>query len=152
MIYIPPGLIGFPNYGRYIFWEHKKGSPFVWFQSVEDEALAFVLIDPLLFKADYETQINLEDRKALELSDSCDGLQTLVIVNITTGEPMEITANRLGPPLVNIKKKLAKQIILYQYPYSTQLPFPRLKDRGLRTTEFPPPRRETNPFSQIFRT
>lgn len=127
VIYITSGLIGFPNHKRYIFLEHKKGSPFVWFQSVEDEALAFVLIDPLLFKPDYEVQVNPEDRKALGLSDSCDGLQTLVIVNITTGEPKEITANLLGPLIINIKKKLAKQIILYQYPYSTRTPIPTVR-------------------------
>jgi flagellar assembly factor FliW len=124
VISIPSGLIGFPNQKRYVLLEHKKGSPFLWFQSVEDEALAFVLVDPLLFKPDYEIQVSREDRKALELSDSCDGLQTLVIVNIAPGEPVEITANLLGPLLINTKEKMARQIVLYSYPYSTRTPIP----------------------------
>ena len=128
VIYVPSGLIGFPCHKRYILLEHKKGSPFIWFQSVDDEALAFVLIDPLLFQPEYEIQINREDRKSLELSDSCDGLQTLAIVNIKPGDPLEITANLLGPLVINSKKKLAKQIILYQYPYSTRTPIPTVKN------------------------
>ena len=127
VIYVPSGLIGFPNQRRYIFVEHRKGSPFVWFQSVDDEDLAFVLIDPLLFQPDYEIKISPEDRSALELSDSCEGLQTMVIVTIKTGEKAEVTANLLGPLLINSHKKLARQIILYQFPYSTRTPIPAVK-------------------------
>jgi len=122
VISVPPGLIGFPNHKRFVLLEHKKGSPFLWFQSVEDEALAFVLVDPLLFKPDYEIQVGPEDRKMLGLSDACEGLQTLVIVNISPGDPVEITANLLGPLLINTRNKLARQIVLYSQAYSTRTP------------------------------
>lgn len=124
VIYFPSGVIGFPNHKRYILLEHKKGSPFLWLQSVDDEALAFVVSDPLLFKSDYEVRVGLEDRKGLELSESCNGLQTFVIVNITPGEPAEITANLLGPLFINPQRRLARQVVLYQYPYSTRAPIP----------------------------
>ena len=127
VIYVPLGLIGFPNQKRYILREHKKGSPFIWFQSVDEGDLAFVLMDPLLCKTDYEFQINSEDRKILEFSDSCDGLQTLVIVNIIPGDPIEVTANLLGPLVVNTKKKVAKQVVLHQSPYSTRHPIPSIR-------------------------
>ena len=127
VIYVPSGLIGFPRQRRYILLEHKKGSPFVWFQSVDEPSLAFVLIDPLLFKSDYEIQVSTEDRRALELSDSCEGIQAMVIVNITSGNSLEITANLLGPLLINVPKKLAKQVVLYQSSYSTRTPFPMVK-------------------------
>jgi flagellar assembly factor FliW len=45
-------------------------------------------------------------------------------VNITSANPVQITANLLGPIIFNILKKLAKQIIVYQGEYSTQAPFP----------------------------
>lgn len=117
-------MIGFPNHRRYVFVEHKKGSPFVWFQSLDDESLAFVLVDPLLVRPDYEIQISPEDRQALDLNESCAGMQPMVVVNITPGNPVQITANLLGPIVFNILKKLAKQIIVYQGEYSTQAPFP----------------------------
>ena len=122
VIYVPSGLIGFPNQKRYVLREHKKGSPFIWFQAVDEGELAFVLIDPLLFKPDYEFQVNSEDRKTLGFAESCEGLQTMVIVNIIPGEPMEVTANLLGPVVMNTKKKLAKQVILHQSSYPTRFP------------------------------
>lgn len=124
VIHLPSGMIGFPNHRRYVFVEHKKGSPFVWFQSLDDESLAFVLVDPLLVRPDYEIQISPEDRQALDLNESCAGMQPMVVVNITPGNPVQITANLLGPIVFNILKKLAKQIIVYQGEYSTQAPFP----------------------------
>jgi flagellar assembly factor FliW len=127
VIYVPSGLIGFPSQKRYVLLEHKKGSPFVWFQAVDEEDLAFILLDPLLCKPDFELLISPEDRKALELSDSCEGMQTLVIVNVTSAGPLEITANLLGPVVMNVKKRLAKQIVLYQSPYSTRFPIPTVK-------------------------
>ncbi len=124
VIYFPSGVIGFPNHKRFILFEHKKGSPFFWLQSVDDEELAFVLSDPLLFKSDYEVRVGPEDRKGLELSESCNGLQTFVIVNITPGQPAEITANLLGPLFINPQSRLARQVVLYQYSYSTRTPIP----------------------------
>jgi len=127
VIHVPAGLIGFPSQKRYVILEHKKGSPFVWFQALDEEDLAFLLLDPLLCKPDYEFLIGPEDRKALELPDSCEGMQTLVIVNVTSDGPLEITANLLGPVVMNVKKRLAKQIVLYQSSYSTRFPIPTVK-------------------------
>jgi flagellar assembly factor FliW len=124
LIRLPSGMIGFPNHQRYAFVEHKKGSPFVWFQSVDDESLAFVLADPLLVRPDYEIQISPEDRRALELNEACTGMQPMVVVNIIPREPVQVTANLLGPIIFNIPKKLGKQIVVHQAQYSTQAPFP----------------------------
>jgi flagellar assembly factor FliW len=140
VIHLPSGMIGFPNHQRYVFVEHKKGSPFVWLQSVDDESLAFVLADPLLVRPDYEIQISREDRQALELNESCAGMQPMVVVNITSAHPVKITANLLGPIIFNVPKKVAKQIIVYQVGYSTQVPFPtngkqEIERRGKPTGE-----------------
>lgn len=125
IINIPSGIIGFPDCRRYVLLEHKQGSPFIWLQSVENGSLAFVLIDPLLFKPDYEIEINPEDIGDLELTDAPDGVQTLVVVNITSREPIELSANLLGPIIINVKKKVAKQIILANNRYSVRHPIPK---------------------------
>lgn len=125
------GMIGFPEDKRFVLLEHKKDSPFVWFQSVDHGSLAFVLIDPLLFKPDYEIQIGPEDMVALEVENGGEGIQGVqpwAIVNISKGEPREITANLLGPIVFNLQKKLAKQVILYHQPYSHRFPIPLTKD------------------------
>lgn len=124
VIHVPSGLFGFPDSKRYTLLEHRKGSPFVWLQSVDNGSLAFVLIDPLLVKPDYEVQISPEDMNELQLADAPDGIQTLVIVNITSGEKVELTVNLLGPIVINTKKKFGKQIILSDSEYSLRHPIP----------------------------
>ena len=124
IIHVPSGLFGFPDSKRYTLFEHKEGSPFLWLQSVDNGSLAFVLIDPLLVKPDYEIQISPQDMKELQLTDAPDGIQTLVIVNVTPGERVGLTANLLGPIVINVKKKLGKQIILSDNQYSLRHPLP----------------------------
>ena len=124
IIHVPSGLFGFPGSKRYTLLEHKKGSPFLWLQSVDNGSLAFVLIDPLLVTPDYEVQMSPQDMKELEITDAPDGIQTLVIVNIVPGEKVELTANLLGPIVINVRKKVGKQIILSDSRYSLRHPIP----------------------------
>ena len=124
VISVPSGLYGFPDSKRYTLLEHKKGSPFVWFQSVDNGSLAFVLIDPLLVKPDYEVRISPEDMKELQLADAPDGIQTLAIVNIASGEKVQLTVNLLSPIVINVKQKFGKQIILPDSRYSLRHPIP----------------------------
>jgi flagellar assembly factor FliW len=124
VIRVPSGLFGFPDCKRYILLEHRKGSPFVWFQSVDNGSLAFVLVDPLLVKPDYEVQISPEDMNELQLADAPDGIQTLAIVNITSGEKVQLTVNLLSPIVINVKQKFGKQIILPDSRYSLRYPIP----------------------------
>jgi flagellar assembly factor FliW len=124
IIHVPSGLLGFPESKRYTLFEHKKGSPFLWLQSVDKGSLAFVLVDPLLVEPDYRLEISPEDMKELEMTDAPDGIQALVIVNITAGEKMELTANLLGPLVINVKKKVGKQLVLRDNQYSLRHPIP----------------------------
>jgi len=132
IIHIPSGIIGFPDYRRYILLEQKKGSPFIWLQSVDSGALAFVLIDPLLFKPDYRVEIGPEDAEDLDLKNGASEAQIMAIVNISTrdkgGKPTEITANLLGPIVINLRKRLAKQVVLYDGQYSHRHPIPLVKN------------------------
>jgi flagellar assembly factor FliW len=128
IIHMPSGIIGFPGFNHYVLLEHKKGSPFLWFQSLDNGALAFVVIDPVLFKPDYKIEIHPEDRLSLELKNGGDEVQTLAIVSIANrekdGKPLEITANLLGPIVINLQKRLAKQVILDEQQYSHRHPIP----------------------------
>ena len=124
IIHVPSGMIGFPDSQRFTLLEHRKGSPFMWFQSLDDGALAFVLTDPLLFKPDYQINIEDEDREVLELTDASNGILTLVVVNISPREPFEVTANLLGPLVINVQKRLGKQIALSDPQYSHRHPIP----------------------------
>ena len=55
-INFPQGLYGFEECNSYalLVAEHP---PFYWLQSVDDKEVAFVLINPFLFRPDYEVNI-----------------------------------------------------------------------------------------------
>jgi flagellar assembly factor FliW len=104
----------------------------MWLQSVDNGALAFVLVDPLLFKPDYKVEIGPEDAKDLGLKNGGNAAQIMAIVNISTrgkdGKPTEITANLLGPIVINVQKRLAKQVVLYDSQYSHRHLIPLVKN------------------------
>jgi len=122
IFHLPEGIIGFPEWTRYILLNHREGSPFLWFQSVENRDLAFVLLDPLDLVADYDVDLSPEDSLLLQLDQPVAELKTLVVVNISKQQPPEITANLLAPVVINSGKKIAKQVILYQTAYSVRHP------------------------------
>jgi flagellar assembly factor FliW len=124
VIRMPEGMIGFPDFRNYVLLEHKKESPFWWWQSLDAPSLAFVLTDPLLFQPDYEVQISKEDADILQVGGASEGLKTFVVVNISKDNPPLITANLLGPIVINVAKRVACQIIQFQSSYSHRFPLP----------------------------
>ncbi len=125
IIYMPHGMIGFIEEKKFVLRRHAENSPFLWFQSLRTETLAFVLIDPFLFEPTYQIQITDEDRRDLEWNGAEEGIQALVVVNFSNKDQVfKVTANLLAPILINTKKRLAKQVILYESQYSYRYPLP----------------------------
>lgn len=121
IISFPGGLIGFPDEEQYVIIRHNPESPFYWLQATEKPDLAFVLVDPVVFKPDYEFHIPKLIFEHLEV-DSSEDLGTYVIVTVPPGKPEEMTANLLGPILINTKSKLARQIVLDENLFSHRHP------------------------------
>lgn len=125
VIHLLNGMAGFPEEKQFALFKHSEESPFFWFQSIENGDLAFVLTDPLWFHPIYEVEISSEDAERLELNSVTEGIQTLVVVNMHSADgASEITANLLGPIVINPHRRLAKQIVLYRSPYSHRHPIP----------------------------
>ncbi len=119
IIYLNQGLLGFPEYRRYIIIEHKKGSPFLWFQCLDNPDLAFAVTDPGCFMSDYQVG-NLNGSLRELGAEGVNELQIFVIVTIPKGRPQEMTANLLGPLAINIKNRRGKQLVLDNPRYSHQ--------------------------------
>jgi flagellar assembly factor FliW len=117
---LPEGIIGFPEWTRFILLDHREGSPFRWFQSVENQDLAFVLMNPLELVSDYDIDLSPEDSRLLQVDQPAAEIQALVVVNISKQSPREITANLMAPVVINSEKKIGKQVILYQTDYSVR--------------------------------
>jgi len=120
---MPFGMLGFPDKKKFIILQHREKSPFFWYQSVDDESLAFVITNPFLFKPDYE--IDLEDALK-EMSWNGVGnehhLEIYIVVNIPKGLPQKMTGNLIGPILINNKVRQAVQIVISDSPYTHNFP------------------------------
>jgi len=115
------GILGFPEQKRYVLIPHRPGSPFFWLQSVDMPELAFVAITPSVCLADYEFDIPDNVQEELELT-SAEQAETLLIVTIPKDNPKCITANLLGPVVINTEKRLGMQVVLDLNTYPVQYP------------------------------
>ncbi|MCD6297530.1 MAG: flagellar assembly protein FliW [Deltaproteobacteria bacterium] len=120
---MPFGMLGFPDKQRFAILQHKENSPFFWYQSVNDPALAFVIISPFLFMPDYE--VDIEDvltEMSWDKKGENNGLEFYVVVNIPKGLPEKMTANLIGPILINNKTRQAVQMVISKSPYVHNFP------------------------------
>ncbi|RLB25548.1 MAG: hypothetical protein DRG73_01445 [Deltaproteobacteria bacterium] len=127
IITMPFGMLGFPDVKRYVILQHKENSPFFWYQSVDDPALAFVIMSPFLFKPDYDVDVeNVLKEMSWNEEEKQDNLELYVVVNIPKGAPDKMTANFIGPILINNKIHQAVQMVISDSPYTHK--FPLLKE------------------------
>jgi len=122
IIHMPSGMLGFSEKKRFVLFRHKENSPFFWYQSVDDPSLAFVVTNPFLFVPDYDVEAD-DAAKAMSWNDAVDSdLELYVVANIPKGEPDKMTANLIGPILINMKKRQAVQMVISNSPYSHKFP------------------------------
>jgi flagellar assembly factor FliW len=112
------GILGFEHLKKYVLHIRDDNNPFWWLQSLEDGAIAFVVINPYSAKADYEPMISDNDVKLLEIEEAED-VVLLAIVTIRQ-KPFSVSVNLRAPLVINAKKKIAKQIVLEDAQYPVQ--------------------------------
>jgi len=113
----PEGLYGFEDFKDYCLLDAEH-QPFYWLQSTEDKEIAFVLINPFLFRPDYE--LNISNEEILEIG--IQGPEKAMIFTIVTippdGSPM--TANLQGPLVINRDNMTGKQAVLSDVRWKTR--------------------------------
>ncbi|SDZ32899.1 flagellar assembly factor FliW [Proteiniborus ethanoligenes] len=113
------GIPGFEEEKRFVIIDNPEdGVPFKWLQSLDETELAFVIINPFIFKQDYEFNIPDQTIEKLKIKEEKD-VAVYSIVNIPE-DITKMTANLLGPVIINIKEMLGKQIVLDDNRYKTK--------------------------------
>jgi flagellar assembly factor FliW len=125
IISMPAGMPGFPGRRRFIILEREETRPFYWYQCVDDPNLALVIMNPYLFKPDYLVDLKPALKEMSWETDEQDSLKLYVVVNASEGVPEKVTANLIGPLVINTRKREAVQIIIHDSPYSYQHPILR---------------------------
>ena len=119
------GLLGFPNSLRYVVVE-VSDSPYFWLQSVDEPEIAFLATSPFPFFPHYDLELGDAEQAALAIEDPSQAeVITLLTVHRTDDDQDEvvgITANLLGPIVVNVESRQARQIVLETDAYTTREP------------------------------
>lgn len=114
------GLLGFEEIEDYVLLDFDENSPFFWLQAEKIEEIAFIIIDPSMIVKDYVLKMDEEDKEVLSIQSDED---VLIFSIVTINEdPKNITANLLGPVVINKINKNAKQIINSLESYSVREP------------------------------
>lgn len=111
-------VLGFEQLKHYCIIEREDCEPFLWYQSVDDPAVAFPVVNPLFFCPDFRIEVNPKEVEELRIG-KLKAVETYVIVTIPS-DPSEMTINLQGPILINAENRLAKQLILVNSGYSVK--------------------------------
>lgn len=129
IIAFPEGLLGFPGEKQFIILQSLDIEPFLWLQSATDPALAFVIIDPLLVYPHYKVEVRPEEVTCLELEDP--GRARILAICVVPSDPQKATVNLKGPLVMNLEKRLGKQVISADPEHEVRHPlWPLLAGQG----------------------
>lgn len=116
-IHIINGLIGFEAYTEYLpIPFHEDSDSLISLQSLEDETLSFILMNPFGILADYSPSLSDEELKELDAEASED--LSYYVVCVMRDSVAESTVNLKAPLVVNARTRQARQIILDQSEYT----------------------------------
>lgn len=115
---IPEGLFGFEDFKKYALVDSDY-DPFIWLQSVDTPDLAFLIVDPFLICNDYETDIDDETLKKIDITKPEDIIIMTIVTIPVNGGP--ITANFQGPLVINKSKRKFMQVILNDNRWTTKV-------------------------------
>ena len=111
VITFPEGILGFEDARRFTLVPQGPENPFVWLQSAERPALAFLLMPPRVAFSDYAPPLPPGIPRAVTL---------WAMVTIPAGRPHDMTLNLLGPIVIDPIGQRGWQIVLADDRYTTR--------------------------------
>ncbi|MBR5645756.1 MAG: flagellar assembly protein FliW [Treponema sp.] len=118
LLEIPEGLFGFEEYTKFALVDSEY-EPFLWLQSTEEKNLAFLIVDPFLICHDYETDIDDELLSKIDIKKPEDIIIMTIVTVPQDGSP--ITANFMGPLVINKENKKCMQVIINDNRWTTKV-------------------------------
>ncbi len=107
-ISFPDGILGFEDLKDYVLLDAAQ-PPFYWLQSLDRKDIAFVMIEPRVFRPDYSPELEPEDLAEIGITAPGDAL-VFAIVTIPE-DTRRMTANLQGPVIINRHTRTGRQFI-----------------------------------------
>lgn len=117
LVTFPDGIMGFEQFKNYAL-INSEYEPFIWLQSIDKQELAFLLVDPFLICNEYEADIDDSTLDKIEINTP-DDIVLMTIVTIPQ-DNLPITANFLGPIVINRKNNKCIQVVLNDNRWTTK--------------------------------
>jgi flagellar assembly factor FliW len=133
LLSFPWGLPGLEDCHQFVLLEPHNTRPICWLQSIEYGEIALPCIEPWTLAPKYEVVLSTADSAALELVDSGDAA-VLVILNLAK-PPEDRTANLIAPVVINIERRIGRQILMEKSPYGLREPLAKLLGSQLSAVE-----------------
>jgi flagellar assembly factor FliW len=115
-IVFPQGLFGFETLKDYLLLDAER-QPFYWLQSMDEEQVAFILVNPFLFRPDYEVNISNEELAEIGIRSP---EKALIFSIVTIADNSLMTANLQGPLVINRDNRTGKQAVLSDSRWKTR--------------------------------
>jgi len=116
-ISFPYGVLGFERLHSYALLDAPQ-APFYWLQSLEVVEIAFVMISPRVFRADYRLEVPREEIEEIGI-DCPDKILDFAIVTVPD-DPKQMTANLQGPIVINRDTRVGRQCISLNPDYGVR--------------------------------
>jgi flagellar assembly factor FliW len=114
----PNGLVGCNEWRRFVLLSEEEVPGLHILQSLDEPLIHFLVTDPRLIEPTYAPTINVAELRRLGLAGS--EAATLLCILTTHGHPPHVTANLLGPLVINLANRTGVQVVLLDAAYSTR--------------------------------
>lgn len=115
-------ILGYEQLKRFVLLHPEEETPLWWLQSVDEPALAFIVVNPRVVNPGFAPTVTEEDLQLLGIRNP-ESIALLSIVTIRS-DPCQIasqvTANLRAPILINAENRWAAQVILDDPAYPVQ--------------------------------
>ncbi|MCP3028104.1 flagellar assembly protein FliW [Halobacillus sp. A5] len=126
LIHFEQGLPGFESYYEFVLLPVDEDGVYSAMQSIDEPGVALIVTNPYFFYKDYEFDLEEKTLKDVQIEKP---EEVAVYSVITVQEPFtRSTLNLQAPVIVNVEKKLGKQVILHDTSYRTKHPL--LQEQG----------------------
>ena len=112
------GLVGCCDWRHFRLLDAVDAGPIRLLQCLDDPEVGFFVMDPYLIEEHYELEVPAAATEAIGLADWNEALVLCTLV--VCPDPLQVTANLLGPLVINRHSGLGVQVVLAGSGYSSR--------------------------------
>lgn len=107
----PMGIPGFPDFKKYVFARQPEEHPFAWMRSLDDDNLAFAVIEAYHLLPDFSFEVDDADLELIG-NPTPDHVAVFFIVKIVPEDRIKLIVNTNAPILINARERKGRQIVI----------------------------------------